>query len=108
MLDVWQDRQAAAACCRKGGNNNLCAIVDDDRENVEEATDKKEDLQAWCLLEDSENEQWQEVIRRRGKYKVKQANHASSVSVENIQNSEVKDRWVKRSESPWTFKLRAM
>ena len=44
QMVVWQDRQATAACFRKGRNNNLCAIVDDDRENVEEATDKKEDL----------------------------------------------------------------
>ena len=47
-----------AAWCRKGGNNNFYAIDEDDAENVEEATDNEEDLQGWCLLEESENEQW--------------------------------------------------
>ena len=37
----------------------MFAIDEDDSENVEEATDNEEDLQAWCLL-DCENEQWQE------------------------------------------------
>ena len=41
------------------------AVDDDDSGNVEEATDNEEDMQAWCLLEESENEQWQEVISRR-------------------------------------------
>ena len=39
-----------AAWCRKACNNNLYATDEDDNENVEEAIDKEEDLQAWCLL----------------------------------------------------------
>ena len=61
----------------EGGNNNLHAIDEDDSENGEEATDNEEDLQAWCLFEECENEQWQEVISRRDKQKVKKANQAS-------------------------------
>ena len=87
--------------CRKGDNKNLSAIDEDDSENVEEATDNEKDLPTWCLLEESENEQWQEVISRRDQQKVKKANQASLLRVENSQNSnskkiiEVKDRWVK-------------
>ena len=82
MLDGGKTRHIAA-WCRKAGNNNLYAIDEDDRENVEEAIDNEEDLQAWCLLEESESEKWQEVINRRDKQKVKKANQASLLSVEN-------------------------
>ena len=51
-----------AAWCRKGGNKNLYATDEDDSENVEESAENEEDLQAWYLLEESEHEQWQEVI----------------------------------------------
>ena len=83
-----------AAWCRKGGNQNLYAIDEDDSENVEEATDNEEDLEAWCLLERSENEQWQEVISRRDKQKVKKASQASSKSGDSNSKKivEVKDR----------------
>ena len=75
-----------AAWCRKGGNKNLFAIDEDDSGNVEESTENEEDLQAWYLLEESENEQWQEVISRRNKQRVKMANQASLLSVESSQN----------------------
>ena len=58
-----------AAWCRKGGNKKLYAIDEDDSENIEESADNDADLQAWCLLEESENEQCQEVISRRDKAK---------------------------------------
>ena len=65
-----------AAWCRTGGNNILYAIDEDDSENVEEANDQKEDLDAWCLIEVRANEQWQEDISRRDKQMVKKANQA--------------------------------
>ena len=43
-------------------------------------------MQAWCLLEESENEQWEEVISRRNKQRVKKANRASLLSVESSHN----------------------
>ena len=92
-----------AVWCRKGRKNNLYAIDENDSENIEEPADNEKDLQAWCLLEESENEQWQEVISRRDKQTTKKANQASLMSVENSNNScpkkivEVKDRWVKVS-----------
>ena len=54
----------------------------------------------WCLLEESENEQWQEVISRRDKQQVKNANQESQMSVEKSKFElskkiiEVKDRCV--------------
>ena len=90
-----------AAWCRKGSNKNLYAIDEDDSENVEESAEDEDDLQAWCLLEESENEQWQEVISRRNKQRVKRANQASLLSVESSQILspkkivEVRDKWVK-------------
>ena len=79
----------------------MYAIDEDDIENVEEATYNEEDQQAWCLSEETAHEQWQELISRRDKQKVKKPRQASPLRVENRQNSsskkfsEVKDRWVK-------------
>ena len=49
----------------------MCTIDEDDSENVEESAENEEDLQAWCPLEESENEQWQKVISRRSKQRAK-------------------------------------
>ena len=90
-----------AAWCRKGGNINLCAVDEDDSENVEESAENEEDWQAWCVLEESENEQWQEVICRRDKQRAKKVNQASLLSVESSHSLspkkivEVTDKWVK-------------
>ena len=52
-------------------------------------------------MEESESEQWQEVISRRNKQRVKRANQASLLSVESSKNLdskkvvEMKDKWVK-------------
>ena len=85
----------------KGGNEHLCAIDEDESETIEERVDNDEELQAWRVLEESENEQLQEVISRRDKQILKKAGHSSPLSVENSHNStpkkikEVIDRWVK-------------
>ena len=89
MLDVRQDR-THCSLCRKGGNTNLYAVDEDDGENAEESTENEEDLQAWCLLEESENEQWQEVISKQHKRKVKKAHEASLLSMEISHNSNPK------------------
>ena len=54
-----------AAGCWQGSNKNLHAIDEDENENVEDTAEDEDDLQAWCWLEESESEQWQEVISRR-------------------------------------------
>ena len=69
-----------AAWCRKGGNINLYAVDEDDSENVEESTENEEDLQAWCLLEGSENEQWQKGDQQTEQAKGEEGQ--SSVTVE--------------------------
>ena len=93
----------------KSSKRTLCSVVseekqqktyiDEDRsETIEEPLDNDDELQRWCLLEESKNERKQKVISRRDKQKVKKANHASLLSVENNQNSSlmkfirVKDR----------------
>ena len=85
----------------KERQQKLVHHYEDETENIEETPDTDEELQARCLLEDSENEQWQEVISKRDKHKVKEANHASLLSVDSSQNSsskkiiEVTHSWVK-------------
>ena len=92
---------STAAGCRKGGNKNLYAVDEDENVNVEESVEEEDDLQAWCLLEESESEQWREVIHRKIKQKAKKANQSSLLSVENSQSVgskkvvETKDKWVK-------------
>ena len=66
----------------KEATTNSYAIDEDDSEDVEESAETEEDLQARCQLEESENEQWQEVISRRSKQRAKEANQASLLSVE--------------------------
>ena len=40
-------------------------------------------LNAWCLLEESEDEQWEEVTSKKSKPKMKKFAHVSLLSVEN-------------------------
>ena len=65
------ERVGRAAWCRKEGNNNFYAISEDESETIEETLDNDEDVEPWCLLEESENEQWQEVISIRVKQKAR-------------------------------------
>ena len=60
VREKWQGVGLVATQAK--GTTNLNAIDEDDSENVKEATDSEEDLQAWCSSEESEHEQWQEVI----------------------------------------------
>ena len=63
----------------------MYAIDEDDSENVEESAEDENDLQAWCLLEESESEQWQEVIIRRNKQESEESQ--SSFTVERGEQS---------------------
>ena len=93
MLDVRHDRPHCSVVSKRR-QHKLYAFHEDDSEIVEEAADNEEVLQLWCSLEESENEQWQEVISRRNKPKVKKANPTSLLSVENIHDSNSCDRAV--------------
>ena len=75
-----------AASCLKGGNKNLYAMGEKASEINEEAVDNEEELQAWCLLEESEHEPWQEVIRKREKQKLKNVAKVP-LTLENNQSS---------------------
>ena len=89
----------------KGGKKNLYAMDEDDSEDTKDcsnrSTESEEDMQAWCILEESESEQWQEVISRRSRQRAKKTNHASLLSVESSYDLspkkilEEKDKWVK-------------
>ena len=89
-----------AAWCKKGGMKNMYALDEDDSGSNKESTESEEDLQAWCILEESESEQWQQVIIRKSRLAAKRRNQASLSSVEtsrdvNPKIVEEKDRWVK-------------
>ena len=59
----------------------------------------EDELHAWCLLEESEKEQWQEVTSKKLKLKKKKLDQESLLSVENNSGVlprkvvEVKDNW---------------
>ena len=64
----------------------MYAVDEDENENIEESVEEEDDLQAWCLLDESESEQWREVIHKRSKKKAKKDNQSSLLSVENSQS----------------------
>ena len=69
----------------------MYAIDEDDCEHVGDATGNEEDLLAWCLSEESEHEQWQDVIIRRDKQQGKEAANVSLLIAENNRSSSPKD-----------------
>ena len=100
VLDMWKTTHCSVVS-NKGETETFYANDEDESETIEETLDNNEELQAWCLLELGETEQWQVVISRRDKQKVTKAKHASPLSAETCQHSssqkiiEVKNRWVK-------------
>ena len=79
-----------SASCLKGGKENLNATGEEESEVDEEAIDDEEELQAWCLLEASEHEQWQVVISRRDKRTLKIYAPISLPSVQKNRSSSPK------------------
>ena len=74
--------------------------ADEDKGDISEEVHEDEDeLHAWCSLEESENEQCQEVMSKRSKAKLKKLAHGSLRSVKNSSCAspkkavEVKDNW---------------
>ena len=91
-----------AANCTEGSWNKCLNAVEEDKGDIcEEVHEDEDELRAWCLLEESENEQWQEVISKKSKLKTKKLAHESLLSVEHNSCAsprkviEVKDNWVK-------------
>ena len=57
----------AANCTNGSLNRSLNAVEEDKGDICEEVHEDEDELHAWCLLEESENEQWQEVTSRVSK-----------------------------------------
>ena len=73
-----------ASNCTKGSWNRSLNAVDEDTGDISEEVHEDEDeLHAWCLLAESENEQSQELISDKLKLKLKKLAHESLLSVEN-------------------------
>ena len=51
----------AAQCAKGSWNRSLNAVEEDKGDISEKAHEDEDELHAWCLLEESESEQWQEV-----------------------------------------------
>ena len=70
--------------CTKGSRNRSLNAVDEDKGDIrQEVHEDGDELHAWRLLEENENEQWQEVISNTSKLKLKKLAHESLVTVEN-------------------------
>ena len=81
--DVRQDRTHCSLVSKRRQTTICTPLMKMTAENVKEATDNEENLHAWCLLEESENEQWQDGTSRRSKHRAKKVNRASLLSVES-------------------------
>ena len=58
--------------------------VDEDKGDIsEEVREDEDELHAWCLLEESEDEQWQEVTSKKSKLKLKKLAHELLLIFEN-------------------------
>ena len=70
-------------------------------ENILEEIPENDELHAWCILEERENEQWQEVISKQSRRNLRKDAHFSLLSDESnpISNSEkitdVKQGWTR-------------
>ena len=74
--------------------------MEEDTEDIsEEVREDEDELHAWCLLEESENEQWLGVTSKKSKLKTKNLDHESLLSVEN--NSGVLPRKVIEDKDNW-------
>ena len=59
------------------------AVEEDEGDISEEVRESENELHAWCLLEESESEQWQEVASKKSTFKMKEFAHESLLSVQN-------------------------
>ena len=68
----------------RGWYKSLNAVEEDKGDISEEVRDDEDELHAWCLLEVSESEQWQEVTSKKSKLKTKKFAHELLLSVQAI------------------------
>ena len=94
----------AANCAKGSWNRSLNAVEEDNGDISEEVHD--DGLHAWCLLEESDIEQWQEVTSKKSNLNTKMYAHESYLSVENNSCTSprkavgVKDNWVNIRATP--------
>ena len=95
LLELWESRTHRG----KLHQGNLNAADEDKGDSSDEACEDEDELHVCCLLEESENEQSQQVISKKSKLKLKNLAHVSLLSVENNSCAsprkviEVKDNW---------------
>ena len=97
MLGGGKPGHIAANYVKGSWNRSLNALEEDKGDISEEVHEDDDELQAWCLLEESENERWQEVVSKKSTLKSKKVAHESMPSVENKSYAsprKVKDIWV--------------
>ena len=75
--------RVAANCTKENWNKSLNAVEEDNGDVSEKVREDEDELHAWCVLEESENEQWQEVTSKKTNSKLVKLNHESLLSVEN-------------------------
>ena len=73
-----------ANCVQESWNRSLNAVEEDKGDISEEVREDEDELHAWCLLEESENEQLQEVTSEKSKLKMKEFARESLLSVETL------------------------
>ena len=69
-------------CTKESWNKSVKAAEEDRADISEEVREDEDELLAWCLLEQSENEHWQEVTSKKPKLKKKKLDLKSWLSVE--------------------------
>ena len=79
MLELWRPEHIAANSVKGNWNRSLNAVEEDKGDISED-----DELHAWCLLEESENEQWQDVTSKKSKLKMKKFAHESLLNVEKF------------------------
>ena len=77
MLELWGKLGIIANYVKGSWNRSLNAAEEDKGDISEEVHEDGDELHAWCLLEESENEQWQEVISKKSNFKTKRIAHES-------------------------------
>ena len=98
LVELWENWTHPVNYANGSWNKSLNAAEEDKGDITEEVHEDEDELHAWCLLEESENEQ--EVTSKKSKLKLKKLDHVSLLSVEKNSCAsprnviEVKDNWV--------------
>ena len=101
MLDLWYKQDTSQRGVEREATTTCTPLMEMTVTTVKKHMTMMKICKQGAGQKKPKKEQWQEVISRRDKQKVKRANQASLLRLGNSQNSsstniiEVKDRWVK-------------